>query len=80
MKRFVITIAANSTAQEGYILQTASKMIHDLQAMGTGCRLIPAAAPWQIAMEGMAIDPDFIAEQVCDLIDGRRGRIEIRTA
>ena len=80
MKRYEITIAAKDVAQEGYVLQAASKIISELQAMGTGCRLIAAEKPWQIAMVGMAEDPDFIERQVCDLIDGRRGTIKIRTA
>lgn len=79
MKRFELTIAAKDEAQEGYVLQTASKILSELQAMGTGCHLV-CAAPRQIAMEGTAKDMDFIEKQVCDMMDRRRGTIKIRTA
>lgn len=80
MRRFTITISAADTAQEGYLLQTASKILSDLQSMGTGCHLVWAAPPWQIAMEGMAEDPAFITRQVCDIMDEKRGTIAIKTA
>ena len=80
MKRFEITIAAKQAAQEGYILQVASKIINELQAMGTGCRLIAANGPWQVAMTGVTEDPDYIERQICDLLDETKGTIKIRTA
>ena len=73
-------MAAHSAAQESYLLQTAAKILSELQAMGTHCRLIQSTAPWQITMEGFAEDLIYIRTQVCDLMDGRRGTIQIKEA
>ncbi|MBP3634784.1 MAG: hypothetical protein J6J43_09455 [Oscillospiraceae bacterium] len=76
MKRCYITFSAKNAAQEGYLLHTAAKILNELQAMGTGCRLVPAVPPWQLAMEAWG-DGRYIKEQVLDLYDRRKGTVLI---
>ena len=79
MKRFEITFAAFGAADEGYLLCTAGKIISELQAMGTGCMLVPAPAPWQLAVRGVG-EPDYIRRQVLDVFDRKRGNVLITEA
>ena len=64
---------------EGYLLCTAGKIVMDLQAMGTACRLVSARSPWQLTIQG-AGEPDYIRRQVLDVFDRKRGNVLITEA
>ena len=77
MKRFEILFRANTAADEGYLLWSASKILQDLQAICVRCCLTGAKVPWQLAMEGQTKDLIYVEQQICDIFDRRRGNVLI---
>lgn len=78
MKRFEILLRANTAKDESYLLQTAAKILADLQSIHAQGRLTQTLPPWQLAIEGQAEELPYIREQICDIFDGRRGSVLIK--
>ena len=70
-------MAAHRGSDEGALLLTANKILTDLQAMGTCC-LVPSVAPWQLTLECSGVAFPFLQEQVCDIFDSDKGKIDIK--
>ena len=70
-------MAVHRKPDEGALLLAANKILTDLQAMGTCC-LVPSVAPWQLTLECSGVADSFLREQVCDIFDSDKGKIEIK--
>lgn len=73
-----ILLAAHSAADEVYLLQSAAKILAELQVICPGWRLAQANMPWQLRLVGDRGEMAYIKNQICDILDGRRTALAIK--
>lgn len=72
-----VLLTAKTAADDVYVLQKAAKILAELQVISPDWRLCQAAAPWKLRLQGNNVDLNYVKNQICDIIDGRRATLLI---